>query len=357
MRRALQLAIRGRGLVSPNPMVGAVLVRKGTIVGEGWHRRWGGPHAEVDALSSVSRSDARGSTLYVTLEPCAHSGKTPPCTDAILEAKVGRVVSAMLDPNPHVTGGGGRVLARGGVGFETGLGEVQSRRLNAGFIHWADTGRPLVTLKIASSLDGGIATRSGDSKWITGEKARREAHRLRAEHDAIVVGAGTVLADDPELTVRHVRGRNPVRIVLDPGLSTSPQARWMASDGTRRIIVAGKGLSESKLEAFRSLGAEVWTLPMERTGGLRLDAVLKKAGAVGLLSLLIEGGGRLAGAFLAAGLVDRVRIFTAPVLLGGDALGWTQGLFVNQVAGAPRLKNVRVRRFGDDWQIEGEVAG
>jgi diaminohydroxyphosphoribosylaminopyrimidine deaminase/5-amino-6-(5-phosphoribosylamino)uracil reductase len=211
-----------------------------------------------------------------------------------------------------------------------------------------------VTLKIASSLDGGIATRSGDSKWITGETARREAHRLRAAHDAVLVGAGTVIADDPGLTVRHVRGPNPVRIVLDPELATPPTARWLAADGARRILVTAAGASAAATRAYAALGAEVWTLPADGTG-IRLDLLLDKAAAAGILSLLVEGGGRLAGSFLAGRFVDRVRIFTAPVLLGGDSLGWTGGLLVDRVAAAPRLTNVKMRRFGDDWQIEGDV--
>jgi diaminohydroxyphosphoribosylaminopyrimidine deaminase/5-amino-6-(5-phosphoribosylamino)uracil reductase len=261
----------------------------------------------------------------------------------------------MLDPNPNVKGGGGRLLAKRGVTFESGLLENEARHLNAGFVKMAEEGRPLVTLKLASSLDGGIATRSGDSKWITGTPARREAHRLRAGHDAVVVGGATVVADNPELTVRHVRGVNPARIVLDPDLVTSPDARWLENDGVRRILVTARKSSAQKTAAWRAHGAEVWTLATDKNGGIQLKDFVKQAGEAGLLTLLVEGGGRLAGSFLAAGLVDRVRIFTAPLLLGGEARRWTGGLSVNQVDEAPRLKNVRLKRLGTDWQIEGDI--
>lgn len=354
MRRALKLAARGRGRVSPNPMVGAVVVKRGRLVGEGWHRVHGGPHAEIEALADAG-ARARGATLYVTLEPCAHTGRTPPCTGAILEAGVGRVVAAMKDPNPHVTGGGCRRLARRGIAVTTGLLQAESMALNAGFVHWARTGRPLVTLKIASSIDGGIATETGDSKWITGPAARREAHRLRAEHDAVVVGAATVEADDPGLTVRHIKGENPARIVFDPELRTSTAARWLSADGARRIVVASASASPRRTKAFKETGAEIWIVPGDAKSGIGIEPFVARAAAGGFLSLMVEGGGRLAGAFLAAGCVDRVRIFTAPVFLGGAARGWTRSLIVNEVKDAPRLTNVRVRRFGDDWQVEGDL--
>jgi diaminohydroxyphosphoribosylaminopyrimidine deaminase/5-amino-6-(5-phosphoribosylamino)uracil reductase len=238
---------------------------------------------------------------------------------------------------------------------DVGVLEPEARELNRGFITWAEKGRPLVTLKLAASLDGRIATRGGDSKWITGLPARKEAHRLRAEHDAVVVGGATVLADDPELTVRHVRGPHPARIVLDPRLSTSPRARWLADDGTRRIVVGSPAATAGRRRLFEKAGAEVWIVTAGRGGGIQLGAFARKAAASGLLSLLVEGGGRLAGAFLVHGLVDRLRLFTAPLLLGGDGRGWTAGLRAHRVADGLRLKESRVTRLGEDWLVQGDV--
>jgi len=356
MRRALRLAAKGRGLVSPNPMVGAVLVRRGQVIGEGWHRRYGGAHAEVEAISAAGR--ARGATLYVTLEPCAHQGKTPPCVDAIRDAGISRVVVAMRDPNPKVLGGGLEVLVRRGVDVLMGPCAAEAAELNRGFISMVTTGRPLVTVKLAASLDGGIATASGHSRWITSPLARNEAHRLRSEHDAVLVGAATVIADDPALTVRHVRGRNPTRIVLDPLLRSSPRAAWLADDGVPCVVVALAGAPAARRKAFEAAGAEVWigSASPDRTSGrgIQVKQLLKQAARAGITSILVEGGGRVAGAFLAAKCADRLALFTAPMLLGGDSIRWTTGLGVSRVDRAPRLTNVRIRKLGPDWLVTGD---
>jgi diaminohydroxyphosphoribosylaminopyrimidine deaminase / 5-amino-6-(5-phosphoribosylamino)uracil reductase len=354
MKLALRLARRGSGRVSPNPMVGAVLENRGSIVGQGWHRYFGGPHAEVEAIGKAG-TKSRGATLYVTLEPCAHHGKTPPCTDAILASGVARVIAAMPDPNPTVKGGGLGILAAHGVSVSQGLLEMEARELNRGFVVWAETGRPSVTVKLAISLDGRIACRSGDSKWITGSAARRKAHVLRSRHDAVVVGAGTVVADDPELNVRLVRGPNPARIVLDTCLSGFPHARWLANDGARRIAATTRAASVQQRRAFAEAGAELWLLRRARRGGVDLAAFLDRAAAEGFRSLMVEGGGRVASSFLASGLANRIEFFFAPVLLGSEGRDFTQGFQIDRVALAPHLRNVRMKRLGDDWQVSAEI--
>ncbi len=353
MARALRLAERGRGAVSPNPMVGAVVVKNDRVLGEGWHRTFGAAHAEVEALERAG-TEARGAALFVTLEPCAHFGKTPPCTAAILAAGITRVVVAIRDPNPRVAGGGARLLEKRGVTVEVGLLEGKARELNRGFLTWITEGRPLVTVKLAQSLDGRIATRNGDSKWITGEEARRETHRLRARHDALLVGGATVAADNPELTVRHVRGRNPVRVVVDPELKTSRKARWLREDGTRRIVAATRRSALERRAGFAAAGAEVWILPAGPKGGVSIKALTKRLAEAGLVSVMVEGGGRLAGAFLSRGLVDRLRVFTAPILLGGEGRPWTEGLKVPRIKAAPVLREANLRKLGRDWLVEGE---
>lgn len=353
LRRALVLARRGQGRVTPNPLVGAVVVRNGRVVGEGWHRRFGGAHAEVEALARAGRK-ARGATIYVTLEPCAHHGKTPPCTDAIRAAGVTRVVAAMRDPNPRVAGGGARKLARAGLGVRVGLLEAEARALNPGFVSAAERGRAHVTLKLAASLDGCVATAGGDSRWITGPLARKEAHRLRAAHDGVVVGGRTVRTDDPELTVRHVRGVDPARIVLDPRLESSPEARWLTRATARRIIVTTRRATAARRLRFAAAGAEVWDAPEDRRGGVSLSWFVRRAASEGVLSLLVEGGGRLAGAFLSAGLVDRLALFTGPLLLG-DGRRFSAGLRVPRVEGAPRIRVTRWKRLGDDALVEGDL--
>ena len=357
MRRALALAARARGRTSPNPMVGAVLVRDGRIVGEGYHRRAGAPHAEVEALR-LAGSRARGATLYVTLEPCSHYGRTPPCTAALIQAGVRKVVAAMLDPDPRVRGRGLAALRAAGIEVAAGLGEGEARRLNEAYIVHRLLGRPMVTLKYAMTLDGRIATASGDARWVTGERARRFVHRLRDAVDAIAVGVGTVLADDPLLTTRLPRGgRDPIRIVLDSLARTPPSARVVRvarSSPAPTWIAVTPAAPQERLQALRAAGAEILRLPAGPDGRVHLPALLAELARRGVLHLLVEGGAAVHGAFFSAGLADRVLAFVAPKIVGGTrAPGPVGGEGAARMAGAVALTGVACRRVGEDWLISG----
>jgi diaminohydroxyphosphoribosylaminopyrimidine deaminase/5-amino-6-(5-phosphoribosylamino)uracil reductase len=350
MRLALDLARLGEGDVNPNPLVGAVVLRDGVVVGRGYHQRFGGPHAEVFALEEAGER-ARGATLVVTLEPCCHHGKTPPCTERIIEAGVRRVVYATADPNPLVSGRGAAHLREAGIDVDEGLLASEAREQNEIFARFVTTGRPFVQLKLAASLDGRIATRTGDSRWITGELSRTEAHRLRRRFSSVLVGVRTVLADDPELTVRHVPGRSPIPIVLDPSGRVPTSARLFSAHESP--IVATCSIPREKEEALRSRGARVWHL-CESARRLDLAQLLERLGAEGVDSVLVEGGGETAAAFLEAGLVDKVTTFLAPILIGGrDAVPAIGGVGADVIAHALRLERVTVRRFGDDLCITG----
>jgi diaminohydroxyphosphoribosylaminopyrimidine deaminase/5-amino-6-(5-phosphoribosylamino)uracil reductase len=325
MRRALELAARGRGTTRPNPVVGAVVARAGRVLAEGFHRRAGLPHAEVNALARLPAGAARGATLYVNLEPCCHTGRTGPCTEAIIAAGLGRVVVGCLDENPLVYGRGVARLRRAGVRVEVGCLEAESRAANRAFSLWARARRPLVTLKAAASLDGFIAESNHFRPrarrapvWITGPEARREAHALRAAHDAVLVGSGTVLADDPRLTVRGVgaaRGPGPLRVVLDGRLRTPPDAQVLGR-AAPTLIFTRRGAPPARARALVAAGAEVVELASPR-GRLSVAAVLRALAARDVQSVLVEGGAAVHAAFIAAGLVDDVALFVAPRLLGG----------------------------------------
>jgi diaminohydroxyphosphoribosylaminopyrimidine deaminase / 5-amino-6-(5-phosphoribosylamino)uracil reductase len=318
MRQALALAMRGQGAVEPNPMVGCVLVRGGRVVGDGWHRKFAGPHAEVEALRAAA-GRARGATAYVTLEPCCHFGKTPPCTDALIAAGVSRVVAAMRDPFPKVRGRGQRLLRAAGIDVRMGLCEAEAMRLNGPYLKRQKTGRPWVILKWAQSLDGKIATRTGDSKWISGEASRTVAHEIRGYVDAVIVGVGTVLADDPLLTCRHGRPRRAAtRVVLDPHLRTPAGARLVkTARQAPTLIVTDRRLMESAaLQRLVRGGAEVIGLPAAR-GRFELGTLLDELGAWGMTNVMVEGGGKTLGAFWDAGLADEAVVFVAPRLIGG----------------------------------------
>ena len=335
-------------------MVGAVLVKGGRVVGEGYHRQVGGPHAEVWALREAGGA-ARGATLCVSLEPCCHQGRTPPCTDAIIEAGIARVVAACLDPNPQVNGAGIELLRAAGIAVEVGVMEAEARRLNEAYCKHITIGLPFVALKAAMSLDGKIATARGESKWITGERARAAAHRLRARHDAVMVGVGTALADDPQLTVRAARGRTPLRVVVDSRARTPPRARLLTADERPPVIAVTRDAPEARVRRLERAGAQVWRVGA-RAGKVDVKRLMKRLGAEGVLSVLVEGGGTLAAAVLAAGLVDRVYFFVAPRLIGGaDALTPVEGAGVSRLAQAWRIEGLQVRRVGEDLLVSGDV--
>jgi diaminohydroxyphosphoribosylaminopyrimidine deaminase / 5-amino-6-(5-phosphoribosylamino)uracil reductase len=341
MRRALVLAERGWGRTAPNPMVGAVVVRDGNIVGEGWHAEFGGPHAEVEALRAAGEL-ARGATVYVTLEPCIHHGKTPPCTDALLAAGVRRVVVACEDPNP-VARGGARRLREAGVEVTLGVEEPAARELNAPFFHALTSDRPFVRLKLALSLDGAIADHTRQPGWLTGEAARHEVHRLRADADAIAVGIGTVLADDPELTVRHAPAPRvpPMRVVFDTS-ARLPRASRLAH-GAREIPVVVVCWAPEPAHAAALEQAGV-TLIHAATTRDALVALRER----GVRSLLVEGGATLASSLVQEALVDRLVIFRAPLVLGAGSLNAFGSAPAVRAADAPRWRLVESRRFEDD---------
>lgn len=318
MRRALDLAARGRGAVEPNPLVGAVVVRAGAVVGEGWHQRHGGPHAEVHALAAAGEA-ARGGTLYVTLEPCCHHGKTPPCTDAVLAAGVARVVVAMSDPFPRVAGGGLARLRGAGLAVEAGACEAEARVLNAPYLKLLATGRPYVHAKWAMTLDGKIATRCGDSKWISSAASRRRAHVLRGRMDAILVGVATALADDPQLTARPPGPRVACRVVLDSAARLPLDAHLVrtAGDVSTLVVTTARAPAE-RVAALAAAGCEVLAVPA-RDGRPDVAAVLDELGRRRYTNLLVEGGGEVLGSFLDAGEIDEAHVFIAPRLVGGAA--------------------------------------
>ncbi|MGQ9696624.1 MAG: bifunctional diaminohydroxyphosphoribosylaminopyrimidine deaminase/5-amino-6-(5-phosphoribosylamino)uracil reductase RibD [Armatimonadota bacterium] len=358
MRRALSLARRALGRTSPNPAVGAVIVRDGEAVGWGATHPPGGPHAEAVALAKAGKR-AEGATLYVTLEPCAHYGRTPPCCESIISAGIARVVCAVEDPNPLVSGRGIASLRRSGVKVDVGLLKAEAERLNEWYLHYVTTGRPFVTCKYAMSLDGKTATRTGESRWITGEAARRYVHRLRRTHDAVMCGIGTALKDDPLLTPRP-RGRTrrgyPLRIVVDSQARLPVTAAMLKDTVVSPVLVAcTEGAPADRVDALCRAGAEVVRLP-SNNGRVDLDALLSELGARGITSVLLEGGGELAEGFVRQGLVNKVLAFVAPVVIGGRAAPTpVGGEGSGRLADALRLGSVRVRRFGADIGIEGYV--
>lgn len=346
MARALQLAGRAAYTTKPNPMVGCVIAHGADVVGEGWHQRKGGPHAEVSALQAAGGS-ARGATAYVTLEPCAHTGSTGPCADALIAAGVARVVAAMRDPFPHVDGAGFAKLRAAGIAVEQGLMETQARALNRGFLSRIERGRPWLRIKLAMSLDGRTALASGESKWITGDAARADVQRWRARSGALLTGSGTVLADDPSLTVRlgdDTPFVPPLRVVLDPGLATVARGRVREGDAPTLYLHAPDAKPPRGLEADRA------AVPLGE-GRLDLDAVLRLLGERGINEVQVEAGATLAGAFLEAGLVDEVLLYVAPVLLGADARPLFDGQSITAMAQRRQLDLVETLRVGDDLRL------
>ncbi|MCI9487556.1 MAG: bifunctional diaminohydroxyphosphoribosylaminopyrimidine deaminase/5-amino-6-(5-phosphoribosylamino)uracil reductase RibD [Lachnospiraceae bacterium] len=354
MQLALRLAGRGAGWVSPNPMVGAVLVKDGKIIGQGWHEAYGGPHAERNALASCGE-DPAGATMYVTLEPCCHQGKQPPCTDAILEAGIRRVVIGSVDPNPLVAGKGIRILREHGMEVTEHVLEEECSRLNEVFFHYIQTKRPFVVMKYAMTLDGKIAAFTGESKWITGEAAREHVHRQRHRYTAIMAGVGTVLADDPLLTCRMPGGKNPVRIICDTGLRTPLTSQVVSTAGQVPTILATCSGDRERWAAYEKAGCRI--LFVDKKGGhIDLEALMEALGRDGIDSILLEGGGTLNWSALESGIVRKVQAYLAPKLFGGrDARTPVEGDGVPSPSNAFFLKNSTVIRLGEDFLIESEV--
>lgn len=375
MAQALKLAKKGLGNTSPNPMVGAVIVKDNRIIGKGYHAVAGGPHAEVDAIDHATE-DPGGATLYVTLEPCNHTGRTPPCTRKIIEAGITKVVIAMVDPNPHVTGGGIATLQSHGIKVDCGLLEQKARRLNEAFITFVQHRRPFVIVKCAATLDGWIATRTSDSKWVTGEASREYVHQVRHTADAIMVGIGTVRADDPSLNTRlglptrlddHTDqltdvpknqpvGRDPVRIVIDPDLSIDETARVLTiSSPAETILLTDSDADPKKTKRLQKSGVTV----INNLFNNRSIDFIRLMGYLGqrqITSLLIEGGGGVIGSALRAGIVDKCLFFYAPKLLGGDdGIPICRGPGPEAINDCLKLTDITTRQFGDDVLIEGYI--
>lgn len=363
MLRALRLAEKGRGKTSPNPMVGALVVANGRVVGQGYHHAPGQPHAEVLALRQAGRR-AKGATLYVTLEPCRHLNKrTPPCVPAIIQAGVRRVVVAMIDPNPLVGGRGVTQLRRAGLSVTVGIARIEAEALNRAYGHWVKTAFPYVTLKAGMTLDGRIATVSGQSRWITGLQSRREVHRLRAQADAILVGIGTVLKDDPALTARRgprliqLAAKQPLRVVVDSRLRIPTSAKILRRQRqARTLVVTTPTASRSKAAMLERQGVEVLRVPAAH-GRVGLRPLLKRLGQRGVTNVMVEGGSELNAALLHAKLVNAVRFYVAPTLLGGvQSIGVVGGSGPRRLSQAVRVRNLRIRQIGTDVVVEGELS-
>lgn len=354
MARALELALRGQGTVEPNPMVGCVIVDAGEVIGEGFHQRFGGPHAEVVALAAAGRR-AAGATLYVTLEPCCHFGKTPPCTDAILGAGIRRVVAAMADPFPAVSGGGLAALEAAGIEVECGILEAEARRLNAPFLKLVATGRPWLIGKWAMTLDGKIATAAGESRWITGPAAREIVHRLRGRMDGILIGSGTAMTDDPLLTARPPGVRIATRIVADSQARLSPASQLARTAREVPVLLAvSEDAPAENCRALTAAGCEVLRLAGDRQQ--RLLALLDELGRRRMTNVLVEGGGGLLGSLVDAGQLDEAQAFVAPTIVGGQAaLSPIGGAGIGSLAAALKLDDVQVEPCGDDWHFSGRV--
>jgi len=349
---ACRLARKAAGRTSPNPMVGAVLVRGGKIVGSGYHKFAGGDHAEIVALKQAG-ARAKGATLHITLEPCSHHGRTPPCAEALVRSGIKKVVAGMNDPNPLVAGRGFKILRRAGIEVQTGVCEAECRVLLEAFSKFITRGLPFVTLKLAATLDGKIAAASGDSQWISGPESRALVHRWRNEMDAVLVGAATVRADDPQLTCRIAGGRDPYRVVLDGRLRISLAAQLLRQKNPHKTIIATTAKAPAaKVRAIEALGAQVWRLPA-RGNQVAWLPLLKKLAAQGIVSLLIEGGAAIAASALKQKIVDKVAFFYAPKIIGGDGRVMIDGLAIDKMARAIQLKRLDVRQSGNDFLMTG----
>jgi diaminohydroxyphosphoribosylaminopyrimidine deaminase/5-amino-6-(5-phosphoribosylamino)uracil reductase len=349
MKRALTLAKKGLGTTSPNPVVGCVIVKNSTIIGEGWHKRAGGHHAEVHALE-MAGSDARGADVFVTLEPCNHTGTTPPCSEALIRAGVKRVVAGMSDPNPKVNGGGLLALQQAGIETECGVLEQQCRSINRPFIKHITTGQPFVTYKCAMTLDGKIASITGESRWISCEASRKIVHRMRAASDAIMVGVDTIIADNPQLNVRHVTGRDPLRVIVDSHLRTPESVAVLSCGMAQGTVIATTETNPRVHLRYQHTGATVIVCTC-LNGKVNLNDLLLKLGERGIQSLLLEGGSHLAGEALRQGLIDECVFFYAPKVIGSDGFSPFAMTGITSMSEAVRFRDVAFRRVGADLMI------
>ncbi|HXE98473.1 MAG TPA: bifunctional diaminohydroxyphosphoribosylaminopyrimidine deaminase/5-amino-6-(5-phosphoribosylamino)uracil reductase RibD [Dongiaceae bacterium] len=346
MKRALTLAKKGLGKTHPNPAVGCVIVKNGSIIGEGWHKRAGGHHAEVHALE-MAGALARGADVFVTLEPCSHTGKTPPCSEALIRAGVKRVIAGMSDPNPLVNGGGLRALQQAGIETLSGILEEECRAVNLPFIKHVTTGMPYVTYKCAMTLDGNIATITGESRWISCEESRKYVHRMRSRMDAVMVGIDTVIADNPQLTVRHVRGKNPLRVIVDTRLRTPESVNVLNNQLSAKTIIATTESNPRVHLRYLKQGATVMVCD-GLDGRVSMKDLLQKLGAMGVQSILLEGGSGLAGSMLQNGMIDELVFFIAPKVIGSNGFAPFKLLGITSMAQAIRLDFTNVSRSGSD---------
>ena len=355
MKRALELAAKGKGRTSPNPMVGAVIVKSGRIIAEGYHRKAGTPHAEVVALKKAG-AKAKGATLYVNLEPCCHTDKkTPPCTKEIIRSGINKVVIAMKDPNPKVSGKGIRELRKAGIIVETGIMKLEAQELNKAFIKFITQKEPFVILKIAQSLDGKIATAKGESKWITGEKARNLVHELRNEVDAVLVGINTVKKDNPSLDCKIKGGRNPYRIIMDSRLNISLDSKVLKYKDKKTIIAATPSASSRNKSLIEKQGNKV-LIVKEASGRVSLKALMKALGKLDISSVMIEGGSSINASALSSRIVDKIMVFIAPMIIGGsDSIPSIGGKSPAQLGKTIKLRNLRINRVGQDILIQGDI--
>lgn len=353
MRLACRLARKAAGRTSPNPIVGAVLVRDGKIVGKGYHRFAGGDHAEIAALKQAG-AKAKGATLYITLEPCSHQGRTPPCAQALIHAGIKEVVAGTKDSNPLVAGRGFLQLRRAGIRVRVGLLEVECRELIEAFAKFITKRLPFVTLKLAATLDGKIAAATGDARWISGAESRKTVHRLRGEVDALLVGSATVRVDDPQMTCRIAGGRNPRRVVLDSRLRLALAAKILHQpDPEKTIVATAIDAPAKKVRAIEALGAQVWRLPINSKGRIAWRPLLRKLARAGIVSVMIEGGAAVAASALTDKVVDKVLFFYAPKIIGGDARVMIDGLNLRRIRHAISLKRIVIKRCGDDLMVSG----
>ncbi len=359
MELALKLAAKGEGMTSPNPLVGAVLVRNGKIIGRGYHKKAGLNHAEIEAFEDARKKGNRiaGAHLYVSLEPCCHTGKrTPPCTDAIIREKISKVFVAMTDPNPKVSGLGIKKLKKAGIKVEKGILEEKSKKLNKVFIKHITTGLPYVVLKMAVTLDGKIASKTGDSKWIGSERQREYAHELRNRLDSVLVGINTVLSDNPSLNVRIKKKQvsQPVPLVLDSKLRT-PVISNILNIHEKAIIACGKDAKQSQIRKLKAAGAIVLQFPTKKNGHISIRQFFRKLVKMDITSVLIEGGSKVASSAVAEGLVDELNIFYSPKIVGGDGISMIAGLNIDKMAKSIVVNDINIKKFGQEFLVEGYI--